>query len=194
MPTSFIHPAHLLKQALCEYLSEFVPPGSPEGAYPLFGPDAAEAVPVINEEDVDERLLAKGLDIFIWENAPSEELHEGLGVWKISLAITLSVPGDIQDVEFETMEQALWQYLADEYEGDVSGGGDEPGPLAGRLTAASAALMDRDPENFPRALCVGEVWQLKRTPPELDSPGLRVMIFTLAANAEVMPPGFTPAA
>jgi hypothetical protein len=191
MPVASIHPAHLIKQVFVEYLSGFIPPGS-SAVYPSFG--AAVGIPVIGDEDQSTKLKPGGGDILVYENGPSEEIAEGAGVWRLSLAIALAVPGDRTAGEFEALEQALWQYLSDEYTGDVSGGGDTPGPLSGRLTATSARLTDADPDKFPRVLCVGDAWQIKRTPPELDSPGLRVMIFTLLAIAEVMPPDFIPLA
>lgn len=189
MPKSSIHPAHLLKQVLAEYLSTFIPPGS-SATYPLFG--SIVGIPVIDEENQTVKLQPAGRDVLVYENAASEEIAEGAGVWKISLAIALAVGGDRPAGEYEKLEQALWQYLTDEFDGDVSHGGDTPGPLAGRLTATSANLTASAPDKWPRRLCVGDVWQVKRTTPELDSPGLRVMVFTLLAIAEVMPPGFVP--
>lgn len=191
MPEASLHPAALLKRVLREYLSTFIAPGS-DAVYPAFGDSVG--IPVIGDEDQDHDLLPPaGPDILIFENAPSEELHEGMEVWKLSLTVTLTLPGDTPPEKFAELEQTLWRQLAGKFEGDVAGGGDAPGPLAGRLNAAALLTHQEHPDEFPRVLCVGDVWQVRREPPTLDSPAARVMQFNLLAIAEVMPPDFAPA-
>lgn len=184
-----IHPSLLFKRVLARYLSTFVPPGSSEEVGPMFGADVG--IPVVPDEERNLDLEASGPDVEVWEKEPPVELAEGAGIWKISIGLALNLPVDTLTEEAEQLSGALWKCLVDEYDGDVSGGGDMPGPLAGRLTAMSAAMTDEDQENFPRVLCVGDVWGVGREVPAREKSRI-INLFTLTAIAEVMPAGFSP--
>lgn len=181
-----IHPANLFKAVLVEYLKEFNP------AYPS-GDPLFQEVEVISEEEMT-TLKPAGPDITIFEAQQSEELAEGAGVWRLYLAVTLIMPGDTPEATWRLMEESLWQYLFDTYPTDHAsmGDGDLLGPLAGRMNKICLLRNGEDPDEWPRLLCVGDVYSAKRTPPELDSPSARVSMLSFTANAEVMPPGFSP--
>ena len=187
--TDSTHPSLLFKQTLAWYLATFVPPGSPEEVGPMFGDDVG--IPVVPDEERDVNLEPQGTDIEVWESAPAVEIAEGADVWKISIGLALSTPSDMTEDDAVQLHDALWRFIHDEYAGDVSGGGDAPGPLSGRLNAASVAMNKEDPEAYPRLLCCGDVWGIGREPPAQDK-GRRITMFTLTAIAEVMPANFSP--
>ncbi|RYD38932.1 MAG: hypothetical protein EOP87_00215 [Verrucomicrobiaceae bacterium] len=187
-----MHPALPLKQVLAEYLRTYRPPGADEDTPPVFSEDSGFVV--VHDEDLDAVLdsAPPSGDLLIFEGEKSEELAEGLGVWQCQLSVSLAMPGDLETSVFRERQDDLWNYLSGKYAGDVSTGGDAPGPLAGRLNALSAALTADDPQTWPRILAVGDVWGMGVEKPDADSPSLRVMIISFSCLAEVMPPQFIP--
>jgi hypothetical protein len=186
-----MHPALLLKNVLAEYLRSYKPPGTAKDEPPVFSEDAGFRV--LHDENLDEALDLSGADLLIYEAARAEESAEGMDVWQFSLAVSIAMPRDMESSEFEARHDSLWSYLSGQYPGDVSTGGDIPGPLAGRLNALSLQLNQDDPQAWPRILCVGDAWQFRRELREADSAAVRVGIVSFFCISEVMPPQFIPA-
>lgn len=183
-----MHPSRLFKQVLCEYLRAWAPPG-PEGTPPPFG-EGSGFVVAHDEEGVT--LDGGGPDLLIQETGTALEVAEGFGVWTLSIEISSVIPGDWLPETVRELQDQLWSCLVDSYPGDVGRGMDTPGPLAGRLNALALRLREDDPQAWPRILCVGDVWQASKEPPDLDGPSYRICLMSFQANAEVMPQAFLP--
>lgn len=184
-----MHPARLFKQALCEYLRTYVPPGLPAGTAPAFGEESGF---IVTHDEEGITLDGSDRDLLVMETAAAQEVAEGLGVWTLSIQIAATIPGDELPANVRDLQDTLWSHLTGQYAGDASTGGDIPGPLAGRLNALALHLHQDDPQAWPRILCVGDVWRVAKQPPELDGPAVRISMATLQANAEIMPPNYHP--